>query len=159
MVKMLPEVEAPENLWTNHETFLTAANFLGYSDALFVTRAVSDTAVIAVKGGADEFKAKYYGELGNSIQVSHCDSTSFASARVGSSTVDITSGNSSGTFAGFASQAQATSLKKGDVITVGEHSLTLKADASVSGGGAPDSQFQLSDSQFQSPDSQLLAIT
>jgi len=127
---------APENLWTNHETFLTAANFLGYSDALFVTRAVSDTAVIAVKGGADEFKAKYYGELGNSIQVSHCDSTSFASARVGTSTVDITSGNSSGTFTGFASQAQAQALKKGDVITVGEQSLTLKADASVSGGGA-----------------------
>ena len=124
------------NLWTNHETFLTAANFLGYSDALFVTRAVSDTAAIATKGSDDEFKAKYYGELGNSIQVSHCDSASFASARVGTSTVDITSGNSSGTFTGFASQAQAQALKKGDVITVGEQSLTLKADASVSGGGA-----------------------
>ena len=130
------ETYTDANLWTNHETFLTAANFLGYSDALFVTRAVSDTAAIAVKGSDDEFKAKYYGELGNSIQVSHCDSASFASARVGTSTVDITSGNSSGTFTGFASQAQAQALKKGDVITVGEQSLTLKADASVSGGGA-----------------------
>ncbi|MDB4576102.1 phage tail sheath subtilisin-like domain-containing protein [bacterium] len=129
---------APENLWTNHETFLTAANFLSYSDALFVTRAVSDSAVIAGIGDADGYKAKYYGELGNSIQVSHCDSTKFAPASIGTSVVNINTGavsQSVGNFSGFDDLASAGTLKKGDVITVAGQSFTLAADATVDGGG------------------------
>ena len=125
----------PENLWTNHETFLTAANFLAYSDALFVSRAVSDSASKASLG-ADQFTAKYEGALGNSIQVSHCDSSNFSPAAVGTSTVTISSGSINAIFSGFASLAQASTLKKGDVITIGEQNLTLSADAQASGGGS-----------------------
>jgi len=57
--------------WSNVETFYTAANFLGYSDALYVTRV--DTAGLAEASESDEqFKAKYKGLLGNSIEVSYC---------------------------------------------------------------------------------------
>ena len=57
--------------WSNVETFYTAANFLGYSDALFVTRV--DTTGLTDASEADEgFKAKYKGLLGNSIELSYC---------------------------------------------------------------------------------------
>ena len=57
--------------WTNVETFYTASNFLGYSDALYVTRV--DTASLASANETDEnFTAKYKGLLGNSISVSFC---------------------------------------------------------------------------------------
>lgn len=61
--------------WTNHETWFTAANFLAYSDALFVTRVTDATAVAAT---GTNFNAKYKGLLGNAISVSHCVSGSFA---------------------------------------------------------------------------------
>ena len=54
--------------WSNYETFFSAANFLSYSDALYVTRVVGT----AVASGGTNFNAKYKGTLGNSIQVSHC---------------------------------------------------------------------------------------
>ena len=56
-------------LWTNHETWFSAANFLAYSDALYVTRVTDSTAEAA---SGTNFKAKYKGKLGNSIQVSSC---------------------------------------------------------------------------------------
>lgn len=57
--------------WTNHESFFTAANFLDYSDALYVTR-VSEGGVVASSDGA--FKAKYEGEIGDSLFVSYAGS-------------------------------------------------------------------------------------
>jgi len=56
-------------LWTNHETWFSAANFLAYSDALYVTRVTDSTAAAAT---GVNFLAKYKGKLGNSIQVSSC---------------------------------------------------------------------------------------
>jgi hypothetical protein len=51
----------------NYETFFSAADFLSYSNALYVTRVVSDTANTA---SSTYFEAKYPGELGNSLAVS-----------------------------------------------------------------------------------------
>ena len=52
--------------WQNHETFFVAADFLSYSNALYVTRVVSDDAATAAN---TYFSAKYAGALGNSIEV------------------------------------------------------------------------------------------
>ena len=53
----------------NYETWFTAADFLSYSDRLYVTRVIdgAETAVSATS----PFKAKYPGALGNSIGVSY----------------------------------------------------------------------------------------
>ena len=51
-------------LWTNHETWFSAANFLAYSDALYVTRVTDSTAAAA---SGTNFSAKYKGKLGNSF--------------------------------------------------------------------------------------------
>jgi hypothetical protein len=61
---------APSNF--NGETFFTAADFLSYSNALYVTRVVSDSASKAVGavGGIDVFEAKYQGEIANALEVS-----------------------------------------------------------------------------------------
>jgi phage tail sheath protein FI len=86
----------------NYETFFTAANFLAYGNALYVSRAgntstlnaVANTSAVTVadcrvtnaedfenKGPANtlfvgtEFVARYPGELGNSLKVSSCSSS------------------------------------------------------------------------------------
>jgi len=61
----------------NAETFFTAADFLAYSNALYVTR-VTDGAVVAKADGNNSiydsttspFEAKYSGALGNSLEIS-----------------------------------------------------------------------------------------
>lgn len=83
----------------NFTSFLTAANFLSYSSALYVCRAEGDNALNAVSSGTavainnrdvydttyangagnvGEFAAKYPGAIGNSIKVSMADSATFA---------------------------------------------------------------------------------
>jgi hypothetical protein len=59
-------------LWENYETWFSAANFLAYSDALYVTRVTDSTTAAATNAN---FSAKYKGKLGNSIQISSCTST------------------------------------------------------------------------------------
>jgi hypothetical protein len=59
-------------LWENYETWFSAANFLAYSDALYVTRVTDSTTAAATN---TNFSAKYKGKLGNSIQISSCTST------------------------------------------------------------------------------------
>ena len=126
--------------WTNHETFYTASNFLGYSDALYVTRVVetleggSDNAAIA-QDTSDDIHAKYYGELGNSVLVSYCTGDTDGAAAfngiagVSGSTVTVSNSNAiaSGetvpnnkklTFFGLGTSAEAAKLKKGDKITI-----------------------------------------
>jgi len=115
------------DFWTNHETFYTAANFLGYSDALYVTRVVETgnadadkNAAIASGGSSNKIKAKYYGELGNSLDVSYCfgDATGkaeFAGGAVGSSKLTILNGNKTAQVTGGASIG---SFAKGDKIIV-----------------------------------------
>ena len=62
------------NTWTNAETFTTAANFLGYSDALYVVRVENDAVASKIVDGSSNvlFEGKYKGELGNSVEVSWC---------------------------------------------------------------------------------------
>ena len=56
--------------WQNYETFFTAADFLAYSNALYVVR-VEENAATA---NSANFVAKYPGELGNSLEVSYVTS-------------------------------------------------------------------------------------
>lgn len=58
----------------NAETFFSAADFLSYSNAIYVTRVAGDTAAVAqeaVDGGTAYFKARYPGLLGNDIDVAY----------------------------------------------------------------------------------------
>lgn len=57
----------------NYETFFTAADFLSYSNALYVTRV---TSALANTASGTYFNAKYPGELGNSVEVSYVTSPS-----------------------------------------------------------------------------------
>ena len=58
----------------NAETFFTAADFLSYSNSLYVTR-VADGAITA---SSTYFEAKYPGSLGNAIEVSYVGSNNFS---------------------------------------------------------------------------------
>lgn len=58
----------------NAETFFTAADFLSYSNALYVVRVVSDDAEKAAvydSSNNELFAAKYFGEYGNNLDVSY----------------------------------------------------------------------------------------
>jgi hypothetical protein len=75
--------------WQNHETFFSAADYLSYSNSLFVVRVVSDSADIAE---STNFEAKYPGVLGNSIRVSVTSALSYQDtlADVGDLTGSVT---------------------------------------------------------------------
>ena len=126
------DLSANENTWTNHETFLTAANFLGYSDALYVVRA-DTTGLAAATEVTENFTAKYKGLLGNSIAVSHCVTdangvSSFAPV-VSAGTLVIAPSSASGTINGL-SKAQADAVLVGDIITP-THATSNKQDLTV----------------------------
>lgn len=56
--------------WSNVETFYSASDFLGYSNALYVVRVSDGEMANGVVGGAlENVTAKYPGELGNAISV------------------------------------------------------------------------------------------
>ena len=61
--------------WQNHETFFAAADFLSYSNAMYVTRVASNSAASAAN---TYFSAKYEGDLGNSIEVAIVSAASFS---------------------------------------------------------------------------------
>ena len=93
-VTLASRFQTPNN--NNAETFFTAANFLSYGNKLYVARTVSADARNAVGGNSIStgvlikndadfedgvvsdalFAAKYPGELGNSLKVEVCDSSS-----------------------------------------------------------------------------------
>ena len=131
--------------WTNHETFLTAANFLGYSDALYVVRADA-VGLVAATETFENFTAKYKGELGNSIAVSHCVNGSFdAAASVG--TLAIASSSASGVINGL-TKAEADAILVGDSITPthatsNKQSLTISTVQVGGGDGTPDAVINL----------------
>ena len=79
--------------WTNHETWFSAANFLAYSDALYVTRVTHSSAAAA---GGTNFSAKYKGKLGNSIQVSSCTATANFAPSQRADRLDITAYSNEG---------------------------------------------------------------
>ena len=111
--------------WSNAETFFTAANFLGYSDALYVTR-VTESANTA---NGTVFDAKYAGALGNSLQIGYCDSTSFA-ATSSTNTLTINASSVSGT---INSSANTVDVEVGDTIVADSQELSITALGSTSG--------------------------
>jgi hypothetical protein len=122
--------------WTNHETFYTAANFLGYSDALYVTRVVETLdadanlhAAIA-KDASSEVYAKYHGSLGNALEVSYCDGDTTTGSGfdqftgiAGTGKVTVSNSNTSDanlklTFTGLGTTAEMAKLTKGTKIAI-----------------------------------------
>ena len=101
-------------LWNNYETWFSAANFLAYSDALYVTRVTDSTADFA---SGTNFSAKYRGKLGNSIQVSHCVGANMGvTAR--SDTLTIEPYATTGIISGLVANTDPTYLSVGDRIVL-----------------------------------------
>lgn len=105
--------------WQNYETFFSAADFLSYSNALYVTRVVSNTAVTA--DGA-YFQAKYPGVLGNSIEVAITSSSSYEEtiAAVGDLTGNVTFNSTTIALSGLSSDIG--DLQENDIIRIGNDS-------------------------------------
>lgn len=110
----------------NAETFFVAADFLSYSNALYVTRVTSDSANTA---SSEYFNAKYAGDLGNSIEVSYVttantgsttnfERTIFDSQQVIDST--ITFNSNSVTIVTF---EDVEDLSNNDILSIGNSSL------------------------------------
>ena len=102
-------------LWTNHETWFSAANFLAYSDALYVTRITDSTAVAAT---GTNFSAKYKGKLGNSIQVSHCVGTANMGVTARTDTLTIEPYATTGIISGLVANSDPTYLAVGDRVVL-----------------------------------------
>lgn len=66
-----PTAANSEIIWSNHETFFTAADYLSYANALFVTRVISATDPADLTASNTNFSALYPGELGNAIEVAY----------------------------------------------------------------------------------------
>ena len=116
--------------WSNYETFFSAANFLSYSDALYVTRVVGT----AVASTGTNFNAKYKGTLGNSIQVSHCVGSSNMAPTARADDLVIEPYKTVGTITN--STSALTYLSVGDriVLSTGDE-LVVTAIASPTGSG------------------------
>jgi hypothetical protein len=106
----------------NYETFFTAADFLSYSNALYVTRVTSTSANTA---GGTYFNAKYPGALGNSIEVSYVTSSNAYSEALTNESLILNTGNNDiiaiGTnqFVIETTDDFESSLANGDIIRVG----------------------------------------
>lgn len=120
--------------WTNHETWFSAANFLSYSDALFVTRTADATAAAAT---STNFDALYKGKLGNSLTVTHCVSGNFdAVART--QTLTLNPSSTAGVATGFTTSAGITAYAGvGDRVTLSNNTqLVISAISTVSDAAA-----------------------
>lgn len=108
----------------NAETFFVAADFLAYSNALYVTR-VAENAV-AASSAAFPFNAKYVGELGNSIGITYVSGAAkYAETlfNVGDiETGSITFGSRTLAFGSTTADIN-TRLTVGDTIKVGNNSI------------------------------------
>ena len=108
--------------WSNAETFFTAANFLSYSDALYVVRAVSED---AAKAANTNYQAAYHGAMGNDVTVAWCDESSFGAA------------NNASTLVSSASSTTGSIVASGNTST---HGLTAGKDAVVLNGANGNDQ-------------------
>jgi phage tail sheath protein FI len=123
------------------ETFFTAANFLAYGNALYVTRVIDANSRNAVATGAtavaikneDDFEngtyaeaaltfaGKYPGTLGNSIKVSVCDTANaFSEALANTITIGVGSTTANTT------DDESTLITVGDIIPVGNSSIGVQ---------------------------------
>ena len=107
--------------WQNYETFFTGANFLSYSDALYVTRVVDATANTATDG--TNFNAAYPGALGNEIEVATCDANTFAASTF-AGTIEIDASAREGSVI-RADSNDITEFVVGDTIIVDGQELTV----------------------------------
>ena len=116
---------------SNYETFFTAADFLAYSNKLYVVRAAATTTNNAVASGStgqfltadaalanttvSSIIARYPGTLGNSLKVSICPNANAFSGSI--SGVSLNVGSTSGTVTDYAK------LSVGDILRVGNTSI------------------------------------
>jgi hypothetical protein len=103
----------------NAETFFTAADFLSYSNALYVVR-THDGATLASN---TNFEAKYLGALGNSIEVTYCTTAGFTDdvASVGDLDGEITF--SSNTITIESELDLDVGYVENDILTIGNDSI------------------------------------
>jgi hypothetical protein len=131
-----------------YETFFVAADFLSYSNALYVVRADDgsetatgddltldgNNAVIEASSTYGAFKAKYQGELGNSIEVAWVTSTGFSNDvleagaiptnKLSNTSIDQTiSFNSNSVSLEVANTQQLAEISTGDVLVIGNESV------------------------------------
>ena len=112
----------------NYETFFTAADFLSYSNALYVVRAEEN----ANTATATNFTAKYPGELGNSLEVSFVTSGDYQQdiAAVGELSGTITFNSNTITFSATTASGIAntivSSFEAEDVLRIGNDSVGYK---------------------------------
>ena len=106
--------------WQNYETFFSAADYLSYSNSLFVVRVVSNT---AVQSSGTYFEAKYPGALGNSIRVSVTSSLSYQDTIVtaGDGSSGTLTFNSNTITVSLGSSIEA--LQENDILRVGNDSI------------------------------------
>jgi len=131
----------------NFETFFTAADYLAYSNALYVVRADDDSEVANADDITEDangdivfssstfgaFDAKHQGALGNSLEVAYCSSTGYEIELFGvgdiptlaqdDSTDQQFTFNSSALNFEVANTAQMTDLEAGDILKVGNDSV------------------------------------
>jgi hypothetical protein len=137
---------APNN--SNFETFFVAADFLSYSNALYVVRADDgsetatgddltldgNNAVIEESSTYGAFKAKYQGALGNALEVAWVSSTGFGNEvldtgeiptnKISNNAIDqVISFNASSVAIEVANTQQLAALSKGDVLVIGNESV------------------------------------
>jgi hypothetical protein len=111
----------------NYETFFTAADFLAYSNALYVVRAHDATANSIAE--STNFKAKYPGELGNSLEVSHVTPGDYQEdiAAVGDLLGTITFNSNTITFSATTASGVANTIADSftvnDVLRIGNDSV------------------------------------
>lgn len=108
----------------NYETFFTAANFLSYSDALYVTR-VTANAAVATDSGA--FEAAYEGTLGNSIAVAYCTDSDEFDGTASTYTIDMVASANTGTITG--ANTTLADIEVGDAVVLDTSGQELRITA------------------------------
>jgi phage tail sheath protein FI len=102
--------------WSNAETFFSAANFLAYSDALYVTRVVSDD---AIKSSNTNFEAAYQGSLGNQLTVAWVNDSGFSATAVAED-INIQPSSTTGTIVVVGSAVSTHGVTVGDAIILSD---------------------------------------
>lgn len=145
----------------NYETFFTAADFLSYSNALYVVRVEDDNANTA---SSTHFNAKYAGELGNSLEVSYVTPGDFQEsiAEVGdlSGTISFNA-NTADIIADSPSAAAAFTgaFSEMDVLRIGNDSIGYQELYVDSVNEAANSEFEFTFSnKYTLPETDLSAL-
>jgi phage tail sheath protein FI len=108
--------------WTNHETFFTAADFLSYSNSLYVTRVISETDASTLTASSDNFDAIYPGEIANGIKVSFVTSEEGYESKLFDSTKITTTSDiayNGNTFTISTTENFANTINENDILRVG----------------------------------------